>query len=152
MSGSPPERDMAITVDRSETAGDGSVVYDAADVPPSVNDADARTKHVLVSRALIPDAGALFVDVVTYPPGTEINRHYHEGTDHFFYVLDGEGGIEIEGEELPLTEGTVVWVGEGDVHKLHSSDDRELRILEYFSNVDHIMTRLEGEGHRWEQR
>jgi quercetin dioxygenase-like cupin family protein len=100
-----------INVDQSETAGEGSAAYNEPNVQTLINERDAREKVVIINEDLIPAAGELLVDLVRYPPNTEIPNHYHEGTDHFFYVLDGEGVIEIEGEEVPLTKGDVAWIG-----------------------------------------
>lgn len=130
-------------------AGKGSAVYHESDVKTLRNERDARTKTVLVSRDLVPDAEELLVDVVTYGPNVEIPRHYHEDSKHFFYVLEGSGYVEIEGEEFAVDAGSIIWVGEGDVHKVYTSDDQRMKILEYFSNNDHTATRVEGEGHTW---
>ena len=138
-----------ISVDDAETAGAGSALYHEDDVPALANERDDRTKTVIVNRDLIPAAGDLLVDLVTYGPGVEIPNHYHEETDHFFYVLEGEGVIEIEGEAFPLERGTVAWIGEEDRHRLYTRDDQRMKVLEYFSNNDHPATRVEGEGHTW---
>ncbi|MFC7232311.1 cupin domain-containing protein [Saliphagus sp. GCM10025308] len=60
---------------------------------------DGRSKHILINKGLVPDAGDLLVDVVTYGPEVACPEHYHEGTDHFFYILEGDGVLEVEGEE-----------------------------------------------------
>lgn len=133
----------------TKSAGEGSAMYHESDVQTLQNERDARTKTVLISRDLIPSAEELLVDVVTYGPNVEIPRHYHEGTKHFFYVLEGEGFVEIEGDAFPVEVGSTIWVGEGDVHKVYTEDDQRLKILEYFSNNDHTATRVEGEGHTW---
>lgn len=133
----------------ADAAGEGSLVYHESSVPAMGNESDDRSKTVLINRDLVPDAGELLVDVVTYGPGVSVAEHYHEGTAHFFYVLEGEGIIEIEGEELPLTAGTVAWVCEGDRHRLYAREGEGMRVLEYFSNNDHEITFLDEERYTW---
>lgn len=43
--------------------------------------------------------------------------HYHERTDEFYYVIDGEGTIILDEQELPLRKGVVVYVPRGVRHK-----------------------------------
>ncbi len=43
--------------------------------------------------------------------------HYHERTDEFYYVLAGEGTMELDGEKIDLHSGVVVSVPRGVRHK-----------------------------------
>jgi mannose-6-phosphate isomerase-like protein (cupin superfamily) len=43
--------------------------------------------------------------------------HYHERTDEFYYVIAGAGTMVLDGEEIELREGTVVYVPRGVRHK-----------------------------------
>ena len=43
--------------------------------------------------------------------------HYHEKTDEFYYVIDGEGTMIVGDEQLPLRQGVVVYVPRGVRHK-----------------------------------
>ena len=129
----------------AQEAGDRSIVYHESSVPPLGNERDGRSKTVLINRDLVPDAGDLLVDVVTYGPGVSVAEHSHEGTRHFFYVLSGEGVIEIESEQMPISEGTLASFGEGDRHRLFAREGEGMRVLEYFSNDDHEVTFFEGE-------
>lgn len=132
----------------AERAGAGSYVYDEADIPAMANERDGRSKTVLINRDLVPEASDLLVDVVSYGPGVSVAEHYHEGTAHFFYVLAGEGVIEIEGEPFPLSAGTVAWVGEGDRHRLYVREGEGMRVLEYFSDNEHEITFF-GKRYTW---
>jgi quercetin dioxygenase-like cupin family protein len=129
-------------------AGERSVVYAEDDLPTLANEQDGRSKTVLINHDLLPRAGGLLVDIVTYGPGVAVAEHVHDGTDHSFYVLEGSGVIEIEGETFDLESGSVAWVGEGDRHRLYAGEDEGMRVLEYFSNNDHEVTFF-GERHAW---
>ena len=43
--------------------------------------------------------------------------HYHEKTDEIYYVIEGEGTMIVNDQQLPLRQGVVVYVPRGARHK-----------------------------------
>ena len=43
--------------------------------------------------------------------------HYHERTDEVYYVIDGEGTMVLDDEQIELHRGVVVYVPRGVKHK-----------------------------------
>jgi mannose-6-phosphate isomerase-like protein (cupin superfamily) len=43
--------------------------------------------------------------------------HYHEKTDEIYYIVDGEGSMVLDDEEIELHKGVVVYVPRGVKHK-----------------------------------
>ena len=43
--------------------------------------------------------------------------HYHERTDEFYYVISGNGTMTLDGEDIELHPGIVVYVPRGVRHK-----------------------------------
>ena len=43
--------------------------------------------------------------------------HYHANTDEFYYVIDGEGTMQLDDEIIELHKGVVVYVPRGVKHK-----------------------------------
>ena len=43
--------------------------------------------------------------------------HYHQRTDEVYYVLDGQGRMRLDGEEIELHKDVVVYVPRGVKHK-----------------------------------
>ena len=43
--------------------------------------------------------------------------HYHERTDEVYYIIAGEGTMTLDGEEIELHTGVVVYVPRGVRHK-----------------------------------
>ena len=43
--------------------------------------------------------------------------HFHAQTDEFYYVIDGEGTMTLDGEEVELHKGVVVYIPRGVRHK-----------------------------------
>ncbi len=130
-----PHAGLADTTVGVASTAPGSKVFHLDDVPPLDSRHDGRTKRLLLNTAVT--GKALLVDVVTVAPGSGSPRHYHRGTDHFFFVLDGRGRVELNGTLSPLDRGSVVWIADGDVHKVFADAESPLTFLEYFSNGRH---------------
>jgi mannose-6-phosphate isomerase-like protein (cupin superfamily) len=47
----------------------------------------------------------------------EAKLHYHERTDEFYYVIDGQGTMTLDDEEIELHKGVVVYIPRGVRHK-----------------------------------
>ncbi len=43
--------------------------------------------------------------------------HYHERTDEFYYVIDGQGTMVLDDQEIELHKGVVVYVPRGVKHQ-----------------------------------
>jgi mannose-6-phosphate isomerase-like protein (cupin superfamily) len=43
--------------------------------------------------------------------------HYHERTDEFYYIIDGQGTMILDDEQIELHSGVVVYVPRGVKHK-----------------------------------
>ena len=48
---------------------------------------------------------------------TNAKLHYHERTDEIYYVLEGEGRMQLDDEEVELHKDVVVYVPRGVKHK-----------------------------------
>lgn len=48
---------------------------------------------------------------------TDAKLHFHERTDEFYYVLEGQGRMRLDDEEIELSQGVVVYVPRGMRHK-----------------------------------
>ncbi len=103
-------------------AGAGSKVFHLDEVPELVSVHDGRRKKVLFNTA--STAADLLVDGVSIVPGGASPLHYHGGTEHFFFVLDGCGRIVIKEQSYLLRAGSAVWIAEGDPHQVFADPDR----------------------------
>ncbi|HEX7627112.1 MAG TPA: cupin domain-containing protein [Gaiellaceae bacterium] len=65
------------------------------------------------------------------PPGRAPD-HFHR-YDEVIYVLDGEGVLEIGGEQAPLRAGTCIHLPRTLVHCLANTGDAEMRVLGVFT-------------------
>lgn len=76
-------------------------------------------------------AAASEVFVVVIEPGKAPPLHKHDDTEQIFYVLAGQGRLEIgeEGDEYPVSPGDVVRIPPSTWHAIHCEGPGELRYL-----------------------
>lgn len=65
---------------------------------------------------------------VTLQPGAAMQPH-SSPSDAFFYVLEGRGVIEAEGESFDACEGTLIHSDAGTAHLWRNEAEAPLRIL-----------------------
>ena len=65
----------------------------------------------------------------TLAPGQATQRHYHRASEEIYFVLDGEGEMELDGERRPVSAGDAVAIPAGAWHELRAEGERPLRIL-----------------------
>jgi quercetin dioxygenase-like cupin family protein len=78
-------------------------------------------------------SAALVVGQSTFIPGAAHLLHRHDHGDEFFYVFDGQGAHLVEGGELAMQTGDVVFAPRGEWHGFRNTRDRPVRaIFGYF--------------------
>ena len=65
----------------------------------------------------------------TLPAGGATERHYHRASEEIYYLVDGEGEMEIDGERAPVGPGDAILIPPGAWHQIRASDRNELRFL-----------------------
>jgi quercetin dioxygenase-like cupin family protein len=63
----------------------------------------------------------------TLPPGSTTQRHYHALTEEIYFVLEGEGEMELDGEWRHIVPGDAVLIAPGAWHSTIAAT--ELRFL-----------------------
>lgn len=100
---------------------------------PSVVDCDEVEKgEATAGRQFVlgaPCASATqFIGLI--PPGRAPDHfHYY---DEVIYVLEGEGYLDISGEQAPIRAGTCIHLPKTLVHSLANTGDSEMRVLGVF--------------------
>lgn len=76
-------------------------------------------------------ATASEVFVVVIEPGKAPPLHKHDDTEQIFYVLEGQGRLEIgaNGDEYPVKPGDVVRIPPATLHAIHCEGSGILRYL-----------------------
>lgn len=71
------------------------------------------------------------------PPGTAEVRHRHARSRQFFYVLEGEATLELDGVSHRLVAGNGLHVAPGAAHQMRNESEAELRFLVVSSPRSH---------------
>jgi len=89
--------------------------------PTHIND-------LVMDRSL---ASASEVFIVEIAPGGAPPLHQHDDTEQIFYVLEGQGGLQIgsEKESFPVNPGDVVRIPVATPHTIHCTGTDALRYL-----------------------
>ena len=66
---------------------------------------------------------------ISYLEISDAKKHYHEKTTEFYYVLSGKGELELNEDVIPLTEGTIIMIEPGVVHRAISHDNLKVLII-----------------------
>lgn len=94
---------------------------------------DGRDRLDLITDEVGLGARALRADRVIYHPGDTAARHYHVGSDHAFFVLNGRGLMYVEDEAHRLEPGDVALVRPGEVHWFENDGDQDFSFVEYWA-------------------
>ena len=65
----------------------------------------------------------------TLPPGKRTQRHYHAKTEEIYYLLSGQGRMEIDGETRLVGPGDAVAIPPGAWHQIETLGDDPLVFL-----------------------
>src|SRR3981081_2569153 len=53
--------------------------------------------------------------------GRATDRHYHKKSEEFYFLLEGEGTMEIDGETRPVSSGDAILIPPGAWHQITAS-------------------------------
>ncbi len=66
---------------------------------------------------------------VTLQPGCEIGHHEHHGEAEAYYIIEGSGMYEEDGQEIAVEAGDVTYCGDGHGHGLKNTGSEELAMI-----------------------
>jgi mannose-6-phosphate isomerase-like protein (cupin superfamily) len=62
-----------------------------------------------------------FATKVSPRPAFPADRHYHKKSEEFYFLLEGEGTMEIDGETSPVAPGDAILIPPGAWHQITAS-------------------------------
>ncbi|NCB74655.1 MAG: cupin domain-containing protein [Clostridia bacterium] len=98
-----------------------------------------RDEIGLVTKSLGAAAGSerLNVNIDSVPPGALSTKyHSHSQQEEFFLVLEGEGMLRLNGEEIPVSKGDFIAkpAGKNIAHTFYNSGSEALVLLDVGSS------------------
>jgi uncharacterized cupin superfamily protein len=67
------------------------------------------------------------------PAGTQVPYHFHQRRESIIIVLCGEATQVIEGKEIPVAAGNVLYIPAGEKHMTINRSSQDFRYLEIFT-------------------
>ena len=87
---------------------------------------DGSTIRSILDRANAPVEQQSLAEA-TVPAGNTTERHHHKLSEEFYFLLEGEGTMEIEGESREVGTGDAILIPAGVWHQITATKD--LRFL-----------------------
>jgi mannose-6-phosphate isomerase-like protein (cupin superfamily) len=63
------------------------------------------------------------------PPGASTQRHRHPNTEELYYLIQGIGKMELDGELRQVSAGDAILIPCGASHKITNTGSMDLKIL-----------------------
>jgi mannose-6-phosphate isomerase-like protein (cupin superfamily) len=70
-----------------------------------------------------------YVDHIVLPPGASLGRHRHQGVEEVFYVVDGDGSVEVEKESAPIRKGAAIPILLNEAHAFVNTGTIDLELM-----------------------
>lgn len=99
--------------------------YDAAE---PFTTADGSTIRELLGLPTAPVENQSLAEA-TLAPGQATERHYHAVAEELYYLLEGSGELEIDGERAQVSPGDAILIPPGARHQIRAGEGGALRFL-----------------------
>lgn len=87
----------------------------------------AIPKYVFIEKNCVPNV--IYFSQAEFPPGEIAGAHRHIDMTELFYVVSGDGEIEVDGKVQPLGVGNCVVVDPGELHEVRNTGSQMLILL-----------------------
>lgn len=95
---------------------------------PPFTTADGSTIRSLLDLSNAPVANQSLAEA-TLPASGATQRHYHRLSEEFYFILEGQGLMEVDGETRPVGPGDAILIPPGAWHQIRSGEEVPLRFL-----------------------
>jgi len=85
--------------------------------------------HAFMTEEEANGAGRLFARLIIGTPGDSIGEHVHEGELECYYILEGKGLVNDNGEEVVLEPGDAHICADGDFHSIKNVGEGPLEFI-----------------------
>ena len=94
------------------------------------NPLENKGQSSVISVASEENASINFVQMA---PGAIIPLHNHKSHDEVVYIIEGEGRMEINGEEYIVQPFDMLYIPSGVTHSLTAIGDKNLKVISIFA-------------------
>ena len=96
---------------------------------PAFVTADGSTIRELVGLRATPGAAAHSLAEASLARGQATERHYHARTEETYYLVEGRGLMEVDGETAEVAAGDAILIPPGSRHQIRNTGEGPLRLL-----------------------
>ena len=100
------------------------------DLKPTLSTEMGGPRYDLLGAENTELVGADF-SLVVFGPGETTLDHFHEGCEHYIFVLRGEGFLELDRETQPIAQNYVISIEPEEKHAIRNSGKTVLELLEF---------------------
>ncbi len=90
--------------------------------------ADGSTIRELLGLVTAPVRNQSLAEA-TLAPGQATERHYHRQSEELYYLLEGSGEMEVDGERAAVGPGDAILIPPGAWHQIRAAESAPLRFL-----------------------
>jgi len=90
--------------------------------------ADGSTIRSLLDRTTAPVVQQSLAEA-TISAGTATTRHYHRVAEEIYYLLEGRGEMDIDGQRARVSPGDAILIPPRAWHQLTADGDATIRML-----------------------
>jgi mannose-6-phosphate isomerase-like protein (cupin superfamily) len=90
--------------------------------------ADGSTIRSLLDLSVAPVRNQSLAEAAL-PPGGSTQRHFHRASEELYYLLEGHGAMEIDGETRAVAPGDAILIPPGAWHQIRADGEQGLRFL-----------------------
>ena len=105
-----------------------AMIVNARDAQAPFTTADGSTIRSLLDHTNAPVAKQSLAEASLLTGGAT-QRHYHRESEEFYYILEGAGTMEIDGESQSVAPGDAILIPAGAWHQIVADQGQELRFL-----------------------
>lgn len=102
-----------------------------------ISDIKEKAKENSYFRQVLETGKHTQVVVMSIPVGGEIGEEVHTDNDQVLYLIDGEGKMILDGEEMPFRKHDLVLVNAGTKHNFITVGDEAMKIITTYSPAHH---------------
>jgi len=100
----------------------------ARDAAEPCTTADGSTIRSLLDRANAPVSNQSLAEA-TIAPGEATERHYHRDSEEIYYLVEGSGEMELDGQRAAVSAGDAILIPPGAWHQIRADAAGPLRLL-----------------------
>lgn len=100
----------------------------ARDAAVPFETADGSTIRSLLDRSNAPVANHSLAEA-TIEAGTATTRHHHRISEEIYYLVEGSGTMELDGERRAVSAGDAILIPPGAWHQISADAGTRIRLL-----------------------